>query len=121
MPVSLESLEEAIRTKLEGEVEHVQALDISGGCGQSYEVIIVSNAFNKLPTFKRHKLVNAALKDEIAQLHAFTQKTFTPEQWAGVEIKIADNGPAMPSQNTTTEPAAKETSTAEATKPNATL
>jgi len=90
MPVSLESLEEAIRTKLEGGVEHVQVFDISGGCGQSYEVIIVSKAFEKLPTFKRHKLVNAALRDEISQLHAFTQRTFTPEQWQGVEIKVAD-------------------------------
>merc|ERR1711939_991976 len=116
MPVSLESLEEAIRTKLEGGVEHVQVFDISGGCGQSYEVIIVSKAFEKLPTFKRHKLVNAALKAEIAELHAFSQKTFTPEQWKGVEIKVADNGPATPSQTTATEATAMDVTSAECKK-----
>ncbi|KAK9900655.1 bola-like protein [Cystobasidium minutum MCA 4210] len=97
MPVTPEQLEDAIRTKIEGGVEHVQIFDISGGCGQSYEVIIVSKAFEKLPTFRRHKLVNAALKAEIAELHAFSQKTFTPEQWQNVEVKVADNGPATPS------------------------
>lgn len=30
----------------------------------------------------RHRLVNNALKEEIATIHAFTQKNFTAEEWA---------------------------------------
>ena len=29
----------------------------------------------------RHRLVNAALAEELKTIHAFSQKTFTPEQW----------------------------------------
>jgi len=65
---------------------HVQVWDISGGCGQSFEVLIVSPSFQNLITLKRHRLVNERLKDEIAQLHAFTQKTLTPEQWEKTNV-----------------------------------
>lgn len=29
----------------------------------------------------RHRLVNSALKEEIAAIHAWTPKCYTPEQW----------------------------------------
>lgn len=69
--VSKESLDQAIRSRLAA--SHVEIEDISGGCGQAYEVIIVSPAFAGKRTLQRHKMVNAALKDEIAAVHAFTQ------------------------------------------------
>lgn len=28
------------------------------------------------------RLVNTALQEELKSIHAFSQKTFTPEQWA---------------------------------------
>jgi len=37
--------------------------------------------FEKKMTLARHRLVNSALKDEIARLHAFSQKSYTPEEW----------------------------------------
>jgi len=52
-----------------------------GGCGQMYEAIIVSPQFTKKTTLARHRLVNAALKDEIAAIHAWTPKCHTPEEW----------------------------------------
>ncbi len=55
--------------------------DVSGGCGQAYDVVIVSDAFEGLNTLKRHRMVNELLKDEIAQLHAFSQKTYTAAQY----------------------------------------
>lgn len=55
--------------------------DVSGGCGQAYDVVIVSDTFQGLPTLKRHRMVNELLKDEIAQLHAFSQKTYTVQQY----------------------------------------
>ena len=69
--VSREELDQAIRTRLNA--THVEIEDISGGCGQAYEVVIVSPEFAGKNTLKRHKLVNAALKEEIAAVHAFTQ------------------------------------------------
>ncbi|KAF2030816.1 bola-like protein [Setomelanomma holmii] len=60
---------------------HVEIADLSGGCGQMYEAIIVSPQFAKKTTLARHRLVNAALKEEIAAIHAWTPKCHTPEEW----------------------------------------
>jgi len=60
---------------------HVQVEDISGGCGQSFNAVIVSSQFEKKTTLARHRLVNGALKEEIAAIHAWTPKCFTPEEW----------------------------------------
>ncbi|CBQ68367.1 conserved hypothetical protein [Sporisorium reilianum SRZ2] len=74
--VSSQQLETAIRQKVQNVVS-----DVSGGCGQAYDVVIVSDAFEGLNTLKRHRMVNELLKDEIAQLHAFSQKTYTVAQY----------------------------------------
>jgi len=52
-----------------------------GGCGQMFEAIIVSAQFEKKMTLARHRLVNGALKDEVAAIHAWTPKCFTPVEW----------------------------------------
>ncbi|KAJ3306382.1 hypothetical protein HDV03_005349 [Kappamyces sp. JEL0829] len=74
---------QALQTKLEKELEasHVQVVDVSDGCGQAFEVVVVSPKFEGLSLLKRHKLVNEAVKHEIEGIHAFSQKTFTPSQW----------------------------------------
>lgn len=46
-----------------------------------YEAIIVSPQFAKKTTLARHRLVNGTLKEEIAAIHAWTPKCFTPEEW----------------------------------------
>eukprot|EP00842_Homolaphlyctis_polyrhiza_P006628 jgi/Hompol1/6967/HPOL_000870-RA len=66
----------------------LEITDTSDGCGQSYEVVIVSAAFEGKSLLQRHRMVNDAAKDEIAQIHAFSQvKTYTPEQWAAQQQK----------------------------------
>ncbi|KAI0321891.1 bola-like protein [Amylostereum chailletii] len=80
MPVLASDIERVLKSKLA--VEHVEVLDESGGCGDKYAVLIVSEAFAGKSTLARHRMVNEILKDEIAQIHAFTQKTLTPKQWA---------------------------------------
>ncbi|KAK4981432.1 hypothetical protein LTR66_009998 [Elasticomyces elasticus] len=60
---------------------HVDIEDLSGGCGQMFEAVIVSPQFAKKTTLARHRLVNSTLKDEIAAIHAWTPKCFTPEEW----------------------------------------
>lgn len=52
-----------------------------GGCGQAFEAMIVSPLFAKKNTLARHRLVNSALRTEIAAIHAWTPKCMTPEEW----------------------------------------
>ncbi|KAL8286392.1 hypothetical protein RQP46_004409 [Phenoliferia psychrophenolica] len=86
--VSQETLEAKIRLVIP-DLTHVQVFDVSGGCGSMFEVVIVSPSFEGKTTLKRHREVNALLKDEIAELHAFTQKTFTPKQFESISIVAA--------------------------------
>ncbi|KAM9922187.1 hypothetical protein OXX80_011937 [Metschnikowia pulcherrima] len=79
MSLTADSLKEIIAERLEAAL--VQVEDMSGGCGQAFAVIIVSPKFKGKNKLIRHRMVNTALKDEIAAIHAFTQKGFTPEEW----------------------------------------
>ncbi|KAJ2956055.1 hypothetical protein NQZ79_g8034 [Umbelopsis isabellina] len=78
--ITVELLQEAIKERLQA--EHVEVVDNSGGCGQMFDVIIVSPLFNDKRTLARHRLVNDLLKDEISKVHAFSQKSYTPDEWA---------------------------------------
>lgn len=78
--VTQAELEAAIRREIGG-VTTLLVSDVSGGCGQAYDVLIVSDVFNGLTTLKRHRLVNDRLRNEIAHMHAFSQKTYTNEQF----------------------------------------
>lgn len=78
--ITVELLQEAIKDRLQA--EHVEVVDNSGGCGQMFDVIIVSPLFNDKRTLARHRLVNDSLKDEISKVHAFSQKSYTPDEWA---------------------------------------
>ena len=42
----------------------------------------VSGQFEGKALLARHRLVNTVLEEELKTIHAFSQKTFTPEQWA---------------------------------------
>lgn len=46
-----------------------------------FEAVIVSPLFSQKASLARHRLANGALKDEIARLHAWSQKLFTPDEW----------------------------------------
>ncbi|XP_076665119.1 bolA-like protein 2 [Andrena cerasifolii] len=60
---------------------HVEVVDESDGCGAKFSAIIVSDAFEGKPLLQRHRLVNGILEEELKAIHAFSQKTLTPEQW----------------------------------------
>lgn len=79
MSITADILKEIIQERLEASL--VQVEDMSGGCGQAFAVIIVSPVFQGKNKLMRHRLVNNKLKEEIAAIHAFTQKVFTPEEW----------------------------------------
>ncbi|OQR70878.1 putative bolA protein C8C9.11-like [Tropilaelaps mercedesae] len=60
---------------------HVELTDLSDGCGQKFSAIIVSPQFAGKNLLTQQRLVNSVLADELEQIHAFSQKTFTPEAW----------------------------------------
>ncbi|PGH04381.1 hypothetical protein GX51_03540 [Blastomyces parvus] len=81
--ITAASLKDTLIAKLDA--QHVEIEDMSGGCGQAFQAIIVSPQFDKKTMLARHRLVNSALKTEIAAIHAWTPKCYTPEQWETVQ------------------------------------
>ncbi|EME80832.1 uncharacterized protein MYCFIDRAFT_46387 [Pseudocercospora fijiensis CIRAD86] len=77
--ITPETLSQTLREKLDA--VHVDVADLSGGCGQMFEAVIVSPQFEKKSSLARHRLVNSTLKKEIAAIHAWTAKCFTTEEW----------------------------------------
>ncbi|XP_063042856.1 bolA-like protein 2 [Engraulis encrasicolus] len=61
---------------------HVDVEDTSPNrCAGSFKVLIVSPQFEGKPLLQRHRMVNTCLAEELKEIHAFEQKTLTPEQW----------------------------------------
>ncbi|XP_010835582.1 PREDICTED: bolA-like protein 2 isoform X2 [Bison bison bison] len=56
-------------------------------CASSFRVLVVSAKFEGKPLLQRHRLVNTCLAEELLHIHAFEQKTLTPEQWAREQQK----------------------------------
>ncbi|KAH6892810.1 bola protein [Coprinopsis sp. MPI-PUGE-AT-0042] len=83
MAIDKHTLEKAIKRGIP--ITHLEIEDTSSGCGENYSFLIVSEAFEGKTTLARHKLVNEILKDQIAQMHAFSQKTYTPQQWTELQ------------------------------------
>ncbi|CAK9133557.1 unnamed protein product [Ilex paraguariensis] len=51
-------------------------------CGASFTIEIVSEQFGGKRLLERHRMVNAALTEEMKQIHALSiTKALTPEQW----------------------------------------
>lgn len=84
--LTVESFRQIIQERLQAAL--VQVEDMSGGCGQAFAVIIVSPLFQGKNKLMRHRIVNHALKEEIASIHAFTQKGFTPDEWVAQGGKL---------------------------------
>lgn len=81
MELSAEHLREKLRRDLQA--EHVEVEDTTlNRCASSFRVLVVSAKFEGKPLLQRHRLVNACLAEELPHIHAFEQKTLTPEQWA---------------------------------------
>ncbi|KAI0892949.1 bola domain-containing protein [Annulohypoxylon nitens] len=85
------SLKAALTERLQA--VHVEVTDMSGGCGQSFTSLIVSPSFAGQNSLKRHRAVNAAMKNEIAAIHAWSAKCQTPEEWE--RDKATAGGPPL--------------------------
>ncbi|KAB0402679.1 hypothetical protein E2I00_002843 [Balaenoptera physalus] len=53
----------------------------------SFRVLVVSAKLEGKPLLQRHWLVNTCLAEELLHIHAFEQKTLTPEQWTHEQQK----------------------------------
>ena len=84
-----------IRDKLTTTLSALQCevVDESDGCGQKIRVdLIVSAQFEGKAPLARHRLVHAALAEEIKAIHAFSiGKAMTPEQWEKAKEKDASS------------------------------
>lgn len=57
-------------------------------CGASYTIEIVSDQFEGKRLLERHRMVNAALVEEMKHIHALSiTKALTPDQWKQQETK----------------------------------
>lgn len=57
-------------------------INLVGRCGASFAIEIVSEQFEGKRLLERHRLVNAALEEEMKEIHALSiKKAVTPGQW----------------------------------------
>ena len=56
-----------------------------------YKVVAVSNAFEGKMLIARHRMINAALADELQQIHALALHTMTPDEHFEKAGKVADS------------------------------
>ncbi|KAG6789821.1 hypothetical protein POTOM_005947 [Populus tomentosa] len=80
MGVTKDHVESTLKSKLNP--SHLEVVDTSGGCGASFAIEIVSEQFEGKRLLERHRLVNAALVEEMKEIHALSiKKAVTPAQW----------------------------------------
>ncbi len=73
-----------IQTIIEGKFPgaEVELKDLTG-TGDHWQVTVVSSAFEGKSMIDQHRLVKALFDEEIKSgaVHAFSLKTYTPEEW----------------------------------------
>lgn len=95
-------IEDKIRKKLELHL-NISLLEVVNespnhqvpeGAETHFRVLIVSSDFQGLSVVQRHQKVYQILEEELkGPVHAFSQKTMTPEEWRGVEESALSSSP----------------------------
>ncbi len=65
--------------------------NVAPGSESHFKVTIVSDQFEGLMLIKRHRLVNAVLKDVLHTIHALALHTMTPDEWFEKGGAVADS------------------------------
>ena len=92
----LQRIEQKLNTDLEP--VHIEVINethmhnVPEDSESHFKVIVVSEQFSGLPLIKQHRMVNAALADELNLIHALALHTYTPDQW----FKRANGAPESP-------------------------
>jgi len=76
-----DEIQRVIQEKLPG--AEVQIRDLTG-TSDHWQVTVVSKAFEGKMMLEQHRMVKGFFESEIASgdLHAFSLKTYTPEEWS---------------------------------------
>ncbi|KAJ2369661.1 BolA-like protein [Coemansia sp. RSA 2610] len=79
----MDTVADAIKKKLLEEFPDAkyELVDESGGCGDIYRLVLASDGFKGLKPLAKHRKVNTLLRDEIKRMHAFSQKTYTLDEY----------------------------------------
>jgi len=78
--ITSEEIKSTLEKALPGAIIEMQ--DLTGG-GDHWQLYVVSSAFEGKGLIEQHRMVNEALKEEMAdqRIHALALKTYTPAQW----------------------------------------
>jgi len=80
MSVSVEYIKGKLEKELQAELVEVE--DISPDmCGSSFRVLVVAASFEGKSRLQQQRMVNGALAEVMPNIHALTQKTYTPDSW----------------------------------------
>ncbi len=88
------TIEEKLTETLKPEVLEVfnESIMHSGPATEShYKVVAVSKLFEGKMLIARHRMINAALADELNQIHALALHTMTPDEYFEKAGKVADS------------------------------
>lgn len=70
-------------------IEHVNVADISAGCGTSFSILVVTDAFTGVRLVDRHRMVHSALGDVMPTIHALQLRCLTPQAHARICTQTA--------------------------------
>lgn len=73
-----ERIKSILENKFSSDGTSIEVNDISGGCGDMYEIYIESPDFAGMRTIKQHKMVTQTLKNEIENMHGLRIFTSVP-------------------------------------------
>ncbi|CAN0262994.1 bolA-like protein 1 [Lampetra fluviatilis] len=97
-------VQESIREKLTRSLGpvHLDVINESGmhavprGSETHFKVVVVSTQFEGVPLLARHRLVNEALRDELAGgVHALSIQARTPQQWGSSGGRVDPSPPCL--------------------------
>lgn len=63
------------------QAQNISVVDISGGCGAMYEIVVETKEFSGLSRVKQHQLITDTLKTEIKDMHGLRIHTSIPDSW----------------------------------------
>lgn len=61
------------------QAQHISVVDISGGCGAMYEIVVETKEFKGLSRVKQHQVITDTLKTEIKDMHGLRIHTSIPD------------------------------------------
>ncbi len=66
-------------------IYRVEIKDVSGGCGDFYQILVVSPQFQGVTRIHTHRMVNDVLEKFIGKMHGLTLRTLTPAQYTELQ------------------------------------